>query len=384
MYFLLALGLQVISTKAGTKFPGRRESILGKTYFNSEQLLNTENDDVKPFIAEFTLPETGLEVSGSAQEIHEQFEHHNKENVTYNELVINLKFKWNDRYSLLDLNLLHSIHKIKELWIFTHNVRGRRIFTMLVNITEKTLESLTQLHILSLNSRVIRMLYVSSNILNIVHHQLETFHWRGVDLRTTQLDPSHTLACITAVISSENYNTTDEYACAKKWYRGLTRNNSLRVLASQYKEQVLFVDIFKFVSNLLFLQVTQTTMTYFPADIHMLLPHLKVLDVSHNMENVVCTYTNMATNFDVFLTEVLLFHPSLELLISVNNNGELISSKKRQLAEDASAHDVKYELGDIEDVWTSFFASYTLVNDTQAVWKKTEHYSVTSSSAISD
>ena len=174
------------------------------------------------------------------------------------------------------------------------------------------------------------------------------------------------------------------YICAEKWYRNLTRNNSIRVLASQYKEQVLFVDIFKFVSHLLFLQVTQTTMTYFPADIHMLLPHLKVLDVSHNMENVVCTYTNMATNYDVFLTEALLFHPSLELFIPVNNNGELISSKKRQLAEDASAHDVKYELGDIEDVWTSFFASYTLVNDTQAVWKKTEHYSVTSSSAISD
>ena len=37
------------------KFPGRKESILGKTYFGSEQLFKTEIDDVKPFIAELTL-----------------------------------------------------------------------------------------------------------------------------------------------------------------------------------------------------------------------------------------------------------------------------------------------------------------------------------------
>ena len=54
---------------AGIKFPGRKESILGKTYFNSEQLLNTEIDEVKPFIADFTLPKTGLEVTGSSEEI---------------------------------------------------------------------------------------------------------------------------------------------------------------------------------------------------------------------------------------------------------------------------------------------------------------------------
>ena len=54
---------------SGIKFPGRKESILGKTYFNSEQLLKTEIDDVKPFIADFTLPKTGLEVTGSSEEI---------------------------------------------------------------------------------------------------------------------------------------------------------------------------------------------------------------------------------------------------------------------------------------------------------------------------
>ena len=56
---------------AGIKFSGRKESIIGKTYFNSKQLLNTEIDDVKPFIADFTLPETGLEVTGSSEEIQE-------------------------------------------------------------------------------------------------------------------------------------------------------------------------------------------------------------------------------------------------------------------------------------------------------------------------
>ena len=71
---ILILTSTVFVFTSAIKFPGRKESILGKTYFGSAQLLNTEIDDVKPFIAEFTLPETGLEVTGTAPEIHEQFE----------------------------------------------------------------------------------------------------------------------------------------------------------------------------------------------------------------------------------------------------------------------------------------------------------------------
>ena len=106
---LVILNFCTCIAASARKLPGRKEAILGETYFGSEQVLKTEIDDVKPFIAEFTLLETGLEVSGSAEEIHEQFERHNKENVTYSELVINLKFNWTNRYSLLDFNLLHNI-----------------------------------------------------------------------------------------------------------------------------------------------------------------------------------------------------------------------------------------------------------------------------------
>ena len=53
---------------------GRKISIFDEKYFGSEQLLKTEIDDVKPFIAESTLPETGLEVTGSIEQIHKQFE----------------------------------------------------------------------------------------------------------------------------------------------------------------------------------------------------------------------------------------------------------------------------------------------------------------------
>ena len=82
--FVVALHLSVLVN--GTKRPGRKEIIFDETYFGNEQLLNTEIDDVKPFIDELTLPETGLEVTGSVLDVQEQFKRHNKENVTYSEL----------------------------------------------------------------------------------------------------------------------------------------------------------------------------------------------------------------------------------------------------------------------------------------------------------
>ena len=117
---------------------GSRWDIIG-----SEQLLKTDIDDVKPFIAKFTLPETGLKVSGSAQEIYEEFERHNKQNVTYSELVIHWMINGTDQYSCLDLNQLHSIRRIKELWIFLHYVRSTTTTTMLVNITENSFKNFT-------------------------------------------------------------------------------------------------------------------------------------------------------------------------------------------------------------------------------------------------
>ena len=55
---ILVLTSVVFVLTTAIKFPGRKESILGETYFGSEQLLKTEIDDTKPFIAELTLPET--------------------------------------------------------------------------------------------------------------------------------------------------------------------------------------------------------------------------------------------------------------------------------------------------------------------------------------
>ena len=45
-YLWIVLSVLELAT-AGMRFPGRKESILGQTYFNSEQLLNTEIDDVE-------------------------------------------------------------------------------------------------------------------------------------------------------------------------------------------------------------------------------------------------------------------------------------------------------------------------------------------------
>ena len=75
--------------------------------------------------------------------------------------------------------------------------------------------------------------------------------------------------------------------------------------------------------TLKFLQFTGTVMMQFPIDIHVNFPALKVLDISHDMENVLCTVTDgsltCTSTYFSFLTEALLFHPSLELFISVNN-----------------------------------------------------------------
>ena len=99
----------------------RKDPIAGETYFGSEQLLKTEIDDVKPFIAELTLPKSGLEVTGNTEELYEQFERHNKKNVTYRELVINwICLNSHDNaleHQVLDLNRFDGINRIEELWV---------------------------------------------------------------------------------------------------------------------------------------------------------------------------------------------------------------------------------------------------------------------------
>ena len=92
-----------VLTTAAIKFPGRKESIRGKTYFGSEQLLKTEIDDVKPFIAELTLPETGLEVTGSAQR------YMNSLSVTTKRMSLTMNWSLTGSYQLWYILMLQCI-----------------------------------------------------------------------------------------------------------------------------------------------------------------------------------------------------------------------------------------------------------------------------------
>ena len=106
----------------------------------------------------------------------------------------------------------------------------------------------------------------------------------------------------------------------KIWY-DIISNNSLRVLVSQNTNDMLSKEWIKHNSKLTFLQITGKAIQHFPQDVHVALPRLKVLDVSHDMESISCDDNRLGWNqtYANFLTEVLFFHPSLELLISVND-----------------------------------------------------------------
>ena len=72
---------------------------------------------------------------------------------------------------------------------------------------------------------------------------------------------------------------------------------------------------------------------------------LPKLDISYDMEDVMCTTDkHKEPNYADFLTEVLLFHPNLELFISVNNlrHGDKTAFSRYARAEDT------YKLGDNE------------------------------------
>ena len=120
--FLLTLPFAV-----GIKFAGRRESILGKSYFESEQLLNTKIDDVKSFIANFTLPETGInsiEVSGSSSEVIEGLRKHAEQGTFIKHLVISIKDVSRPESKWLDFSAV-NFTSLEELWILVEQLDPR-------------------------------------------------------------------------------------------------------------------------------------------------------------------------------------------------------------------------------------------------------------------
>ena len=216
--------------------PKRKEAIIDETYFGSEQLLKTEIDDVKPFIAELTLPETGVEVSGLAQEIHEQFERHNKENVTYSELVIDwIRFPSYDDvvgFYVLDLNKFDRINQVHELWILIDTEHEWTTTLLYIDITAQTLSSLTKLHLLSsVSSDLATNVYVPGDDFRVVLQQLTTPHLRAVTLKTINGD----------VGDKESRKSGTELLWwltdGKIWHEGVTQRNSLTVLVSQDSQQ---------------------------------------------------------------------------------------------------------------------------------------------------
>ena len=221
--------------KAGIKFPGRKESILGKTYFNSEQLLNSGIDDVKPFIGDFTLPETGLEVTGSSEEIHKQFEQHNVKDVPYTELIVTWTMHADEPwYNVLNLQRLNTINAIEELWLLIDDQRveiNKYVGSLLINVTRQSFNSLKQLHVIALDassseasSEASYEVYVPNELNNLLMF-LDVFHTRGLVVHTANHSDLHqALNCL-------NTNTPLTGFCRTNF--SMNNNDVMRCLAVQ-------------------------------------------------------------------------------------------------------------------------------------------------------
>ena len=180
---------------AGIKLPGRKQAINGKTYFGSEQLLNTEIDDVKPFIADFTLPEAGLEVTGTPAQIYEQLKSYEESNLKRTELVINLKAQFDNDTSTakastrlnmtLDFLPFLKLKHVQEFWLFIYtdfDSATERFWTVKciwLNITNQSFEKLRKLHIISMSKSTQSYTMIVPHSFNDVMASLDTFVLRG-------------------------------------------------------------------------------------------------------------------------------------------------------------------------------------------------------------
>ena len=154
---LVALVIQLIA--AVKKFPGRMESIPGETYFGSEQLFNTQIDDVKEFIADFTLPETG--VHATLADVKEQMMEALRQNNSVTQLVLRIITEnVKDAYSsesksdviIVDISDL-DVSRLNEIWIFLPALNIHSAFWgVFLNFSSTILPALQKLHIIDRES----------------------------------------------------------------------------------------------------------------------------------------------------------------------------------------------------------------------------------------
>ena len=195
IHMIVALSLQT-SIEAGIKLPGRREAVIDETYFGSEQLLNTEIVDVKPFIAEFTLPADSLEVAGSPEQLYQQMKSYGKLNTTHYKLIMNLVVNdTNAQYFslLLDFPSYSKTELVNELWILLHydNVPVDDFYGMIMlNIDTTKFERLKKLYIISMSTAVTSPVVLVPHGFEDVMVRLETLVLRGIAItacRTLQV-----------------------------------------------------------------------------------------------------------------------------------------------------------------------------------------------------
>ena len=268
---------------------GRKESIIGKTYFNSKQLLNTEIDDIKPFIADFTLPETGLEVTGSSEEIREQFEQHSAANTTYSELVIKWHLKdvggfYQNRWFSFD-GFSNKLSAVRELWLLINDreLGATKYFgNIMLNLTAASVPLLEKLHVIVLGLPVTAFFGSVPKDFDQIAMRLKLYHVEGLQLSKAKSDDFRaTAACLET--GSAEYSS-----CVEAFFSDVTddeasdmRSLALQNLDRSYApiEWTLFrrANIFR---NLRFLQITGKVIQQFPVDVHTSFPLLQVLDVS--------------------------------------------------------------------------------------------------------
>ena len=226
---------------SGIKFPGRRESILGETYFASEQLLNTGIDDVKPFIADFTLPETtrvdltegsgdtddviesdlgtGIEVIGTVYQVTAALKEYERRGVAYTQLVIRLQAEefiyvsllsqYTNDYEMgtLDLTTL-NMTTLEELWIVATDP-GLLVSYSLhldVHVRDQQFVNFKRLHVLCLTcdgDSTFRVDFPSEFIKTIAQlHVLDVGHAHVRVCRSPQCQPG-CLQSFLSYVSSE-------------------------------------------------------------------------------------------------------------------------------------------------------------------------------------
>ena len=180
--------------------------------------------------------------------------------------------------------------------------------------------------------------------------QLTLLQLRRIDLYAAEIpnlqDMNHCLQVAVSAAETQRCIYRDTWRFPSYPSSDTSLNNSLQVLALQdtnldpmgdYNNRLQVYD------KLNFLQITTTRFKEFLINIQTHFPVLKVLDMSHDLENIECTDEADKSLFASFLTDALLFHPNLQLFISVNNFASVSSLEKQDLSTYTRVKDITSE-----------------------------------------